>query len=78
MSIGFMVEPDQPVILRGPMLHGAIHQMLRDTAWGPLDYLIIDMPPGTGDIALIALANPAAYGSRGRFARRKTWPSSTR
>ncbi|MBN8626515.1 MAG: Mrp/NBP35 family ATP-binding protein [Planctomycetes bacterium] len=52
MSIGFMVEPDQPVILRGPMLHGAIHQMLRDTAWGPLDYLIIDMPPGTGDIAL--------------------------
>lgn len=52
MSIGFMVEPDQPVILRGPMLHGAIQQMLRDTAWGPLDYLIIDMPPGTGDIAL--------------------------
>ena len=52
MSVGFMVDPDQPVILRGPMLHGAISQMLRDTAWGPLDYLIIDMPPGTGDIAL--------------------------
>ena len=52
MSVGFMVDPDQPVILRGPMLHGAISQMLRDTAWGSLDYLIIDMPPGTGDIAL--------------------------
>lgn len=52
MSVGFMVDPDQPVILRGPMLHGAISQMLRDTAWGQLDYLIIDMPPGTGDIAL--------------------------
>lgn len=52
MSMGFMVEPDQAVIWRGPMLHGAITQFLRDTYWGPLDYLIIDMPPGTGDIAL--------------------------
>jgi ATP-binding protein involved in chromosome partitioning len=52
MSMGFLVEPDQAVIWRGPMLHGSISQFLRDTYWGPLDYLIIDMPPGTGDIAL--------------------------
>lgn len=52
MSMGFMVPPDQAVVWRGPMLHGAIVQMLRDTAWGDLDYLIIDMPPGTGDIAI--------------------------
>lgn len=52
MSMGFMVPPGEAVIWRGPMLHGAITQFLRDTRWGPLDYLIIDMPPGTGDIAL--------------------------
>ncbi len=52
MSMGFLVEPDQAVIWRGPMLHGSITQFLRDTYWGQLDYLIIDMPPGTGDVAL--------------------------
>ncbi len=52
MSIGFMVPPEQAVIWRGPMLHSAVTQFIRDTAWGDLDYLIIDMPPGTGDIAL--------------------------
>jgi len=52
MSMGFLVPAGEAVVWRGPMLHGAITQMLRDTAWGPLDYLIIDMPPGTGDIAL--------------------------
>ena len=52
MSMGFMVPPGEAVVWRGPMLHGAITQMLRDTLWGQLDYLIIDMPPGTGDIAL--------------------------
>lgn len=52
MSMGFLVEPDQAVIWRGPMLHGSVTQFLRDTMWGELDYLIIDMPPGTGDIAL--------------------------
>ena len=52
MSMGFLVPPGEAVVWRGPMLHGAITQMLRDTKWGPLDYLIIDMPPGTGDIAL--------------------------
>ncbi len=52
MSMGFLIERDQAVVWRGPMLHGSIQQFLRDTAWGELDYLIIDMPPGTGDVAL--------------------------
>lgn len=52
MSIGFMVPPDQAVIWRGPMLHSAVQTFVRDVAWGELDYLIIDMPPGTGDVAL--------------------------
>ena len=52
MSIGFMVPPGEAVIWRGPMLHSAVTTFVRDTAWGDLDYLIIDMPPGTGDIAL--------------------------
>ncbi len=52
MSMGFLVPAGEAVVWRGPMLHGAITQFLRDTAWGNLDYLIIDMPPGTGDIAL--------------------------
>jgi ATP-binding protein involved in chromosome partitioning len=52
MSMGFIVPPGEAVIWRGPMLHQAITQFLRDTDWGDLDYLIIDMPPGTGDIAL--------------------------
>ncbi len=52
MSMGFLVPPGEAVVWRGPMLHGAVTQFLRDTDWGNLDYLIIDMPPGTGDIAL--------------------------
>jgi hypothetical protein len=52
MSMGFLIGKDQAVVWRGPMLHGSITQFLRDTAWGELDYLIIDMPPGTGDVAL--------------------------
>jgi ATP-binding protein involved in chromosome partitioning len=52
MSIGFQVEPDRAVIWRGPMLHHAMTSFLRDVAWGDLDYLIVDMPPGTGDVAL--------------------------
>ena len=52
MSIGFMVKEDQAVIWRGPMLHKALTQFLRQTEWGDLDYLVIDMPPGTGDVAL--------------------------
>ena len=52
MSIGFMVPPEQAVIWRGPMLHSTVQTFVRDVAWGELDYLIIDMPPGTGDVAL--------------------------
>lgn len=52
LSMGLLVPADEAVIWRGPMLHGAITQFLRDTNWGDLDYLIIDMPPGTGDIAI--------------------------
>jgi len=52
MSIGFLVKPGQPLIWRGPMLHSAIRQFLADVAWGELDYMIIDLPPGTGDAQL--------------------------
>ena len=52
LSIGFMIPVDQAVIWRGPMLHSSVTRFLRDTHWGELDYLIIDMPPGTGDVAL--------------------------
>ena len=52
MSIGFMVPEEQAMIWRGPMLHHSIRQLLGDVEWGELDYLIIDLPPGTGDVAL--------------------------
>ncbi len=53
MSIGFLLEDEKSaVVWRGPMLHGALMQFLKDVAWGELDYLFLDMPPGTGDIAL--------------------------
>jgi len=52
MSIGFLVEEDTAMIWRGPMVTSALQQLLGDTLWGPLDYLIIDLPPGTGDIQL--------------------------
>jgi ATP-binding protein involved in chromosome partitioning len=52
VSIGFMTNDDAPIIWRGPMLHGAVQQFFREVAWKDLDYLIVDMPPGTGDVAL--------------------------
>jgi ATP-binding protein involved in chromosome partitioning len=52
MSMGFFVEEDQPVIWRGPMLHKALEQFLTDVFWDDPDYLVVDLPPGTGDISL--------------------------
>jgi ATP-binding protein involved in chromosome partitioning len=52
ISTAFLTSPDQPLVWRGPMLHSAIRQLLTDVAWGDLDYLIIDLPPGTGDAQL--------------------------
>jgi ATP-binding protein involved in chromosome partitioning len=52
MSMGFLLEPDRAVIMRGPMLHGIMQQFLHQVDWGQLDYLVIDLPPGTGDVPL--------------------------
>ncbi len=52
MSIGFLVDPDQPMVWRGPMVTSALNQLIHQTQWDDLDYLIVDMPPGTGDIQL--------------------------
>jgi ATP-binding protein involved in chromosome partitioning len=52
MSIGFLIEEEQPMVWRGPMVTQALTQLLSDTSWGELDYLVVDMPPGTGDIQL--------------------------
>ncbi len=52
MSMGFLMDADTPVIWRGPMLHGAIKQFLQDVIWGELDYLVVDLPPGTGDVQI--------------------------
>jgi len=55
MSVGFFVEDDEAVVWRGPMLHKAIEQFLADVHWGDLDVLLIDLPPGTGDVTLSLL-----------------------
>jgi ATP-binding protein involved in chromosome partitioning len=52
MSIGFFVEENAAVVWRGPMLHKAIQQFLEDVAWDELDYLLLDLPPGTGDVSM--------------------------
>jgi ATP-binding protein involved in chromosome partitioning len=52
ISMGFLTGDDAPIIWRGPMLHGALQQFFREVAWKDLDYLVVDMPPGTGDVAL--------------------------
>ncbi len=57
MSFGFLVDADQPVIWRGPMLQKALEQFFGDVRWGELDYLIVDLPPGTGDVALTLCQN---------------------
>jgi ATP-binding protein involved in chromosome partitioning len=52
MSVGFLIDPETPMVWRGPMVTQALEQLLNDTRWGALDYLVIDLPPGTGDIQL--------------------------
>lgn len=63
VSMGFLTQDEAPVIWRGPMLHSAIQQFCRDVAWRDLDYLIVDMPPGTGDVALSLSQTVPAAGS---------------
>jgi ATP-binding protein involved in chromosome partitioning len=63
MSIGFLVEEDTAMIWRGPMVMSAINQMLRDVAWGTLDVLVVDMPPGTGDAQLTLAQNVPLKGA---------------
>jgi ATP-binding protein involved in chromosome partitioning len=57
ISMAFLTKPDQPLVWRGPMLHSAIGQLLTDVEWGELDYLVVDLPPGTGDAQLSLAQN---------------------
>lgn len=63
MSIGFLVDPDQAVVWRGPMASGALKQFMSDVDWGDLDYLIFDLPPGTGDIQLTLVQSISLTGA---------------
>src|SRR6516225_1819495 len=63
MSMGFLNPGDKPLIWRGPMLHNIIQQFLRNVSWGELDYLVIDLPPGTGDVALSLIQTAAISGA---------------
>jgi ATP-binding protein involved in chromosome partitioning len=62
MSIGFLIDPDQALVWRGPMVTGALMQLLKDVNWGSLDYLVLDLPPGTGDVPLTLAQNVRAAG----------------
>lgn len=63
MSIGFIVRPEDAMVWRGPMLNGALTQFMRDVSWGALDYLVVDMPPGTGDVQLTIAQNIKVSGA---------------
>ena len=81
MSIGFFVEENAAVVWRGPMLHKAIQQFLEDVAWDELEYLLLDLPPGTGDVSMtLAQLLPQAkfvrrhHAAAGRADRRRPRP----
>jgi len=63
ISMGLLVPEDRPMIWRGPMLHSVIQQFLRNVTWGPLDYLIVDLPPGTGDVQLTLIQSVPLTGA---------------
>jgi ATP-binding protein involved in chromosome partitioning len=63
MSMGFLNPGDKPLVWRGPMLHNVVQQFLRSVEWGELDYLLIDLPPGTGDVALSVVQTAAVSGA---------------
>ena len=67
MSMGLLIPEDTPMIWRGPMVHSAIQQLFKDVAWGELDMLVADMPPGTGDAHLTMAQQRAAGGRDHRF-----------
>ena len=84
MSIGFFLEEDAAVVWRGPMLHKALTQFLEDVEWGELDYLLVDLPPGTGDVSMtlaqllpqakfVIVTTPAADRAEGGAARPPRW-----
>jgi ATP-binding protein involved in chromosome partitioning len=63
MSIGFLIEDDAPIVWRGPMVMSALTQLLREVAWGEIDVLVVDMPPGTGDVQLTMAQNASLAGA---------------
>ena len=77
MSIGFLVDPMQAVVWRGPMVSGAVSQFMADVDWGDLDYLVMDLPPGTGDIQL-TLARRCRSPGPSSSRRRRTYRLPTR
>jgi ATP-binding protein involved in chromosome partitioning len=62
MSIGFLIDPEEALVWRGPMVTGALMQLVKDVKWGELDYLVLDLPPGTGDVPLTLAQNVRAAG----------------
>ena len=77
MSIGYLIEEDTPMIWRGPMVTQALEQLLRDTNWRAVDYLIVDLPPGTGDIQL-TLSQRVPVSGAVIVTTPRTWPSPMR
>ena len=77
MSMGLLVDEGEAVVWRGPMLHGAIKSFLHDVEWGELDYLLVDLPPGTGDVQLSLIQQTWVSGAvvpvDGGFLHRQDW-----